>query len=244
MSIVKHSPFAGALLLAMTFGCAPEPSRPVTSLPVASRETWAEQIESVRAGRQTEIHCSDSMVTFDEWQALVRGCESLEVLDVESLEVTATQSNANPFALIAGLPRLRQLRIGSSVTDADLAQIGAISTLRVLNLPGGDFTDQGLRALSALSHLELLRFSSPQVTDEGMSTIARYPALRFLHLINVPISDDGLIPFAGVDRLESLYLDGCHCTEQGILRLLKAQPALHLHRDQLHIPDDPHAHQH
>ncbi len=200
-------------------------------------ESWTDQIAAVRAGRASEVRVSKSIVTSKQWQSLAEGCESLEVLDVETLS-----TDSDPFALLSELPRLRHLRIGSLVNDADLQRIAAISSLRVLNLPRGDLTDDGLRALTALLDLELLRFHSRHVSDVGMTIIASLPSLRFLHLINVPISDAGLTPLANLDRLESLYLDGCNCTDEGILRLLESQPQLHVHRDQLHVPNDPQAH--
>jgi hypothetical protein len=69
-------------------------------------------------------------------------------------------------------------------------------------------------------------------------------SLRFLHLIDVPITDAGLAHVSGMTWLESFYLDGGDCTDAGLRGLLQALPELHFHRDQLHLPDDPHAHPH
>lgn len=200
---------------------------------------WEEQLRKVRSGEQKSIRVTDDVVTNKQWQQLVDGMESLEMLDVERLKI-----DNDSYELLTHLPHLRQVRIGSEVDDAALEHLSNVAPLHVLNLPQGTFTDEGLRSLSTLPELELLRFRSPHVTNEGLSHIARLPSLRFLHLIRVPITDAGLKHLEGLDQLESLYLDGCGCTDDGILRLLESLPDLHLHRDQLHLEDDPHAHPH
>lgn len=230
---------AGVLLIALITGCDVERQRPVDANVVASEVSWSDQLSEVRAGTQTELHTLHSVVTDDDWQQLAAGCESLEVLDVETLQI-----GSNGFPLLRGLPRLRHLRIGSVVSDVELRDITAVASLRVLNLPQGEFTDDGIQQLASLPHLELLRFRSPHVTDQGMQFIASLPSLRYLHLIEVPITDNGLAHLAGCEDLKSLYLDGCGCTDDGIRRLLESLPRLHLHMDQLHLEDDPHAHPH
>ncbi len=239
MSAVKPNPWAGALLIVLAVGCDTEPQKPVESVAATRELSWSEQLSEVQSGRRTEMRITHSVVTIENWETLSTGCESLEVLDVESLHV-----QGDAFALLSRLPRLRQLRIGSPIRDSDLNDIVSVTSLRVLNLPRGEFTDDGLRGLATLPDLELLRFHSPHVTDLGMQSIANFPSLRFLHLIDIPITDDGLRHLEGFEQLESLYLDGCSCTDDGILRLLKSLPALHLHRDQLHLEEDPHVHEH
>jgi len=239
MSTVKPLSWAGALLIVLAVGCDAEPHQPVDSVAATREPSWSEQLSEVQSGRRTEMRVIHSVVTIEDWETLSSDCESLEVLDVESLQV-----RGDAFALLPRLPRLRQLRIGSPIGDTGLSHMALIASLRVLNLPRGEFTDDGLRGLAALPDLELLRFHSPHVTDRGMRSIANFPSLRFLHLIDVPITDDGLRHLEGFQQLESLYLDGCRCTDDGIRRLLKSLPQLHLHRDQLHLEDDPHAHTH
>ncbi|MCA9078241.1 MAG: hypothetical protein KDA93_24645 [Planctomycetaceae bacterium] len=200
---------------------------------------WEEQLRQVRSGKQKSIRVTNEVVTNEQWQGLADGVASLETLDVERLEI-----DDGSYEILPHLPLLRQVRIGSEVDDAALEHLSNVAPLHVMNLPQGTFTDEGLRSLSTLPQLELLRFHSPHVTDDGLSHIARLPSLRFLHLIRVPITDAGLKHLEGLDQLESLYLDGCDCTDDGILQLLEALPDLHLHRDQLHLEDDPHAHEH
>jgi hypothetical protein len=216
-------------------GRAIRPTEPSPTQP----QSWAEQVAAVRAGGSHEIRVMDSTITERDWDALREGCQQLEVLDIEHLDVPESDLN-----VLAGLTQLRQLRLGFPVTDAGLARLAEVSSLRILNLPRGEFTGTGLAELVRLPHLELLRFRSPRVTDSGLDEIARMPALKFLHLIDVPVTDAGLRALHGLTKLESFYLDGGRCTDEGLSELLRALPELHLHRDQLHLPDDPHAHPH
>ncbi len=223
-------------------GCdrpAPAPQVPEASDRAAAERSWAEQVSAVRQGRSSEIRISARPVQAEQWSELSDGCESLAVLDVETLEAPEAS-----LSLLSELGQLRQLRIGSPVGDIGLHAIARAGSLQVLNLPQGDFTDDGLGELAALPRLELLRFHSPHVTDAGMQHIAQMPALRFLHLIGVPITDAGLMPLHGLGSLESFYLDGGACTDDGLSRLLRELPDLHFHHDQLHLPDDPRAHSH
>ena len=87
--------------------------------------------------------------------------------------------------------------------------------------------------------LEFLRFGADEVSDEGMQVIATFPSLRILHLIHVPITDASVDAVINMKKLESLYVDGSQLSDEGIVRLLKARPDLHFHRDQRHHDLDP-----
>ncbi|MGD9857623.1 MAG: hypothetical protein AB7U20_21985 [Planctomycetaceae bacterium] len=227
-------------LLVLTIGCRPNAQSPEAL--TASAENvelpWADQIRAVRQGETAEIHMV-APITAESWSELAGGCEQLTAIDVERLEAPESA-----LAVLSGLPQIRRLRIGSPVGDVGLRAIARIGSLEVLNLPQGGFTDAGLAELTALPRLELLRFHSSHVTDEGMQHVSQMPALRFLHLINVPITDAGLTFLHGLKHLESFYLDGGRCTDDGLSRLLHELPELHFHLNQLHLPDDPHAHPH
>jgi hypothetical protein len=195
-------------------------------------------VQQVRAGESSEIRFVSQPVAPDQWQMLQQ-CPSLEVLEVD-----AGLLSANDLQVLADLPELRRLKLTGPVDDADLQQLGSVRQLKMLNLPDGVFTDAGLQQLEPLRELELLRFGSRNVTDAGLAVVPRLGALRFLHLINVPITDAGLKHLHGLTGLESFYLDGGRCTDEGLYTLLNALPGLHFHRDQLHLPDDPHTHPH
>ncbi len=226
-----------ALILACLLSCG---ETPPVAVPVvdATSASWDEQLALVRKGDSTEIRVHGPPVTSQQWQQLGEGCENLQVLDVERFD-----TDGPDLSLLQKLPGLMQLVLGAPVDDAGLKTIATLSTLKVLNLPRGTFSDQGLQSLAHLPQLELLRIGSPHVTNEGLRTIAQLPALRFLHLIGIPITDEGLPHLYPMTRLESFYLDGSSCSDEGLSRLIETLPHLHFHRDQLHLPDDPHSHE-
>jgi hypothetical protein len=219
-------------------GCVEAPPQPVRAArPV--EPAWEDQVQQVRAGESAEIRLVSQPVAPQQWQMLTEGGQSLEVLEVDSGLLAA-----DDLRVLTELPALRRLKLTGPVDDADLQQVAAAGQLKMLNLPEGVFTDDGLQQLETLQELELLRFGSRNVTDAGLAVVPRLGSLRFLHLINVPVTDAGLKHLHGLTGLESFYLDGGRCTDEGLYALLKALPGLHFHRDQLHLPDDPHAHPH
>ncbi len=219
-------------------GCRPaaesEPS------PFRKREyTWEERIEGIQQGEFSQIVLLKEPVTSEQFQQLEACLEQLEHLELGQAEFTQAD-----WELLSRMQNLYWLRLDFPVDDTGLSWIAKLPALQILNLPGGTFTDEGMQQLRSLEHLELLRFRSPHVTDASLSVIAELSSLRYLHLIEMPVTDAGLQELHALKNLESLYLDGGKTTDAGILKLLEALPELHLHKDQLHLPDDPHAHEH
>lgn len=166
--------------------------------------------------------------------------------NLEVLELHQVSCSADALArCIQQLPRLKALRVeGMVITSPTLVAVSQLRELEVLNLPTADFNDETLAAIARMPKLQLLRFGSSDVTDRGLSLLNEAPALRFLHLLNVPITDVGLQAFHDMSQLESFYIDGGNETDEGIQALLKANPTIHFHRNQLHVPDDPNADNH
>jgi hypothetical protein len=191
------------------------------------------------------------------------GCDSQSKLPQdaarpESAELgTASAANASP-AIAPVEPTwaeaVEAVRRGESVEirlqrvpveDAQLADLAGLTKLQRLNLPHSRIDDAGLeRIVREVPRLELLRLGSPAITDQGLATIAKLKNLRFLHLIDVPITDAGLKHIEPMTWLESLYLDGGQATDAGLSALIAALPELHFHRDQQHLPGDPHRDKH
>jgi hypothetical protein len=234
---VPHRCLLQCLLLAAA-GCVEAPPQAVRA-PQPAQLAWEDQVDLACTGKREQIRVLSQPVTPQQWQMLTEQCPSLEVLEVD-----AALLSADDLQLLADLPGLRRLKLIGPVDDDDLQQIASARQLKMLNLPDGVFTDDGLQQLETLQELELLRFGSRNVTDAGLAVVPRLDSLRFLHLINVPVTDAGLKHLHGLTGLESFYLDGGRCTDEGLYALLKVLPGLHFHRDQLHLPDDPHTHPH
>jgi len=193
-----------------------------------------QQLQDCITGESSKIVVR-SAVSAREFQSIL-AVEKLETLELYNLQLDAGAVAAN----IRSLPQLKHLRLeGCEIEDEALTAISELERLEVLNLPDGTFTDAALSAVARMPNLRLLRFRSPNVSDEGLVLLAKSPALRFLHLMDVPITDAGLASFEGMSQLESFYIDGGNETEAGIASLLKSNPRLHFHRNQLHVADDP-----
>lgn len=231
------------LACAALSGCAgateSETDVAVSETVLPAEPTWETQLAAVRDGSATRIAISQQLVTPDQWRQLADGCEAIERLEVDAGEMTAAD-----LELLAALPNLTLLKLGAEVDDDGMAHIATVESLEVLNLPEGRFHDQSLTLLADLPRLKQLRFHSPHVTDDGMRIIATLPSLRYLHIISCPITADGLKHMYGMTELQSFYLDGSDIEDEAVYELLESLPSLHFHRDQLHLPDDPHGHEH
>ena len=174
----------------------------------------------------------------------VQGLDMLtELAQLQCLELYRCQFAPSEFVLrVSSWPNLKRLRLeGCPMDDQTVGQICRAKELEILNLPSANISDDGLNRIARLPRLELLRIGGPNITDEGISSLSQATRLRFLHLMRVPITDAGLKTFYGMTWLESLYIDGGNETEDGIRKLLKRNPGIHFHRNQLHIADDPNA---
>jgi hypothetical protein len=78
----------------------------------------------------------------------------------------------------AGQPIVRIDLHGSAVTDADLAAIGRVTTLRQLDLRKTAVTDAGLVHLRGLRALETLNLFRTGIGDAGLAHLAGLTALR------------------------------------------------------------------
>jgi hypothetical protein len=90
----------------------------------------------------------------------------------------------------------------SSTADATLAQVGRLTGLRFLTLPGSNVTDAGLVHLKQLTKLSRLDLRDTQVSDAGLA-----------HL-------------TGLTKLTRVYLFGAKVTDSGVNELKRALPGL------------------
>lgn len=114
---------------------------------------------------------------------------------------------------------------GRPVDDAELRNLQAMRSLRLLDLNGTCVTDAGLVHLLGCVDLELLCLWDTAVTDAGLALIGRLPGLRQLGLGNTAVTDDGLVHLAGLRRLRLVQLSGTLVTGPG-LRHLHGLPEL------------------
>lgn len=96
----------------------------------------------------------------------------------------------------------------SSVTDATLARVGKLASLKFLDLSYvRTTTDAGLKHLAGLGHLEELNLSNTDVTDAGLEHLRGLTNLRTLKLDGaLQVSGAALKQLAGLQRLTTLDL--------------------------------------
>jgi len=114
------------------------------------------------------------------------------------------------------------------VTDQEVAAIGSMPSLRVLNLSATQISDDGLRQVSALRDLEDLSLIDTKITDRGLEEIAKLRKLQCLDVSRTGITDAGLKHLAGLTELESLEAQETLVTEKGAQDLESALPGLSL----------------
>ena len=104
-------------------------------------------------------------------------------------------------------------------TDADMAELGKLSQLRLLVVEGPQVTDAGLVHLKGLSQLQILGMSGTQVTDAGLVHLKGLSQLQTLYLFSAQVTDAGLVHLKGLTRLQTLYLNGTQVTDAGLVHL-------------------------
>jgi YHS domain-containing protein/uncharacterized membrane protein/mono/diheme cytochrome c family protein len=91
---------------------------------------------------------------------------------------------------------------GTAVSDAGLAQVGAMHHLARLQLQRTAVTDTGLKQIAALSELEALNLYGTAVTDRMLESLKPLPNLRLLYLWQTQVTPEAAKRFtaARVDK--------------------------------------------
>lgn len=173
------------------------------------------------------------------WEPIAK-CRNLEVLHAD------LRTSGKGMSRLAGLPKLRDLHLGSTsvddagaaeiatlksvrrlelfntkVTDEGLKHLGGMTDLQVLDLGTNKLTDAGARHLTGMTSLQSLNLNFTQVGDEGAKAFAGMPALRGLHLTRTRVGDIGVKALAGHGELVNLDLSGTAVTDDGFKELTK-----------------------
>ena len=106
-------------------------------------------------------------------------------------------TDANLAALSPLAANLRWLDLaGTAVTDAALAQVGAMPHLTRLHLQRTAITDAGIAHLAGLTELESLNLYGTAVTDAALGALGRLPKLRQLYLWQSKVTPEAAKAFA------------------------------------------------
>ena len=105
------------------------------------------------------------------------------------------------------------------ITDAGIAHLRSLASLRHVDLWNTQATNEGLRYLESLVQLEFLNLGGTRVTGAGLADLHGLTNLRYLNLWWDNITDADLAHLKGFSRLESLDLSGTPVTDRGIVHL-------------------------
>ncbi len=144
----------------------------------------------------------------------------LKVLNMNGIGVAP-----NSMDFLKELKSLEWLNAPRFVTDADIAAITQVPSLKGLYFKKNDLTNAGLAQLVSLASLEELELGtlgagSRRITDAGLVHLANLPSLRYLMLWG-NFTDAGLIHLEKVSSLRILNLSGLPITNVGMIHLSK-----------------------
>jgi beta-lactamase regulating signal transducer with metallopeptidase domain len=121
---------------------------------------------------------------------------------------------------LTGLKQLTSLSLeGSSLDDANLAQLANLTALEKLNLPGSNITGTGLKALTNLKQLKWLTLSDSPFADDGAEALRELPTIEWLNLSKTKITDRAIDAIATLPRLFILNLDDTQVTADSLMKL-------------------------
>ncbi|MBU4398961.1 MAG: ThuA domain-containing protein, partial [Planctomycetes bacterium] len=139
---------------------------------------------------------------------------------------------------LRGLKNLKVLRVGGyQVTDASLAIIKNIGTLRGLTIEDAAITDAGLALLVGLPLEEIGISRCYSITDEGFEHIKNFGNLRRLDIRGIPLSGSGLKYLGTMDKLTRVKLSETGVGDAAVTDLRGLKRLTHLCLRQTQITD-------
>ena len=135
----------------------------------------------------------------------LRHLHSLTALERLTFSTALTDAG---LAEIVRLPSLKGLYLREhSLTNAGLAPLAQLDRLEELELYGGQLGDAALAPIVALPSLQYLLLAGDYWTDAGMVHLEKSPSIRILHLGHLrQLTDAALAHLSRMPRLERLSL--------------------------------------
>jgi len=165
-----------------------------------------------------ELHLMGAPGLTDEGLARIASLGALETLDIPG----GTRITIDGLRHLNALTNLKRLHIGEvqpgeAVLDfAALTQVEDLSIQARRDRPG--LTDADLASLARLRSLKKLQLCNHTIGDAGLAHLAGLTSLSMLNLSGGYVTDNGLRHLAGLRRLHHLTLDG-DVTDRGLRHL-------------------------
>ncbi len=113
----------------------------------------------------------------------------------------------------------------STLTDAHLVHLNALTQLEILDLTNTQVSGTGFRDVDQLTKLKGLYLARTPFNDEGLKTVVRFSGLQDIILSQTPVSDEGIACLKRLRNPHSLRLDGTRCSAEGINKLRQEFPS-------------------
>ena len=162
---------------------------------------------------------------------------SLKSLTLFGEGLKITDAGMPHLAKMTDLEELRFVWI-QGITDAGIAQLAPLRSLRLLDLHTTSVTDEGLAHLASLYALEDLVLPLRDITDKGLAHVSRLSKLKRLHTRGttpVDLTDSGPFTDAGLEHLSSLsdleelqICSGVGITDAGMAYIARLENLKHL----------------
>lgn len=138
------------------------------------------------------------MADLGETLARVAGLEH-----VVSISLCDRDVADNDLAGLAGMKQLKFLDLSHNprVTDAGIAMLSGLASLRYLNLTNTGVAGTGFKGRADMVSLYKLTLNDCPVTDESLAAIPRFPKLEELLLGRTKVTDEGLMALVGWNSL-------------------------------------------
>jgi Leucine Rich repeats (2 copies)/Leucine Rich repeat len=192
---------------------------------------WQFESGKVRVKPGTNI-ISDEVPRWPKWMVDRLGVDAFGFVTDVSFRPSAMSPSSDQIdealAQVGNLRRLKHLTLVlTPVNDAGLACLEGLSNLESLMLRGrNDVTDAGVAHLARMTSLKGLYLENSQITDAGLASVSGLTGLETLNLARTQIGDGGLAHLDGLTRLEKLGLENTGVTDAGLVRFLRGRTML------------------
>ncbi|MFN8555470.1 MAG: protein kinase [Candidatus Obscuribacterales bacterium] len=151
-----------------------------------------------------------------------KGFSKLSNLHLLHLFADDTAVTDAGLAALSNMTSLKELQLNYTKTaDAGISHLAKLDELETLGLAGTVVTDKATSDLAKLRNLKALDLGYTLITGHGLKNLAPLQNLTKLGLYNTRLKDEDLKVLSNFPRLESLNLANTNITDDGVNELVK-----------------------
>lgn len=206
------------LALSLDVRGSPVPGPPPNSLAIAGTNITATGLAQLRRlSRLVDLSMPDSVTDagLQEISAFTH-LEKLRIVYLSGRPASWPRLTARATSQLGKLTMLRELHLpGIPLENGDIAFIESLTRLQHLDLAWTNVTDAGVIHLSPLQQLEALSLADRTITGDGFAGLS-LPRLRELKLTSTVITDRGLSHLTRFKSLTSLQIRFGRISDAGV----------------------------